>query len=63
VALAIRDAGISASYIATAVVALVTALGDQIREMTSPHGQAVDESTFPRGRWPNPNTGSYNYAS
>jgi len=63
VALAIGEAGISAGYITAAVVALVTMLGDQVKEMTTLHGQAVDESTFPGGRWPNPNTGSYNYAS
>ncbi|HYS40695.1 MAG TPA: hypothetical protein VEO01_34205, partial [Pseudonocardiaceae bacterium] len=60
---AIGEAGISAGYITAAVVALVTMLGDQVKEMTTLHGQAVDESTFPGGRWPNPNTGSYNYAS
>jgi hypothetical protein len=63
IALAIGDAGITAGYVTTAVVGLVTVLGDQVREMTTLHGQAIDESTFPGGRWPNPHTGSYNFAS
>jgi hypothetical protein len=63
VALAIGDAGISAGYIGGAVSALVVALGTQTDQMVQLHSQAVDESTFPGGRWPNPNTGSYNYAS
>jgi uncharacterized protein YukE len=63
VGIAIGDAAISAGFINTAIGALLTVLTAQAGTMVTLHGQAVDESTFPGGRWPNPNTGSYNYAS
>jgi hypothetical protein len=41
----------------------VGVLTAQAQQMVSLHGQATDNTAFPGGKWPDPNTASYNYAS
>lgn len=63
VALAFGEAAVTPAMITAAVVTLVAALGVQAQQMTTLHGQAIDNTAFPGGRWPDPNTGSFNHAS
>jgi len=63
VGIAIGDTTITAGLINTAVGALLAVLSAQAEAMVTLHGQTVEESAFPGGRWPNPNTGSYGFAS
>jgi hypothetical protein len=63
VALAVGDTTVSAGLIITAVTTLIAVLTAQTQQMVSLHGQTVDNSVFPGGKWPNPNTSSYNFAS
>lgn len=63
VALAVETTTVSSGMIIAAVGALIAALTAQSQQMVSLHGQATDNTAFPGGHWPNPNTSSYNYAS
>jgi hypothetical protein len=63
VALAIEEASLGPAAIATALSALVAVLGAQTTAMNTLHSQVVDNSTFPGGKWPDPATSDYNYAS
>ena len=62
VALAVGDTSISAGLIIAAVTALVGVLTAQAEQMVTMHGQVVDNSAFPGGKWPDPSTGSYEHA-
>lgn len=62
VALAFGETSISAGLIMGAATALLTVLTAQAEAMLTLHGQVVDNSTFPGGKWPDPNTGSYDHA-
>jgi uncharacterized protein YukE len=59
VALAVEEAGVNTGLIIAAVTTLTAVLGVQAQQMVTLHGEAVDASTFPGGRWPDPITGSY----
>jgi hypothetical protein len=59
----VGDTTVSAGLIIAAVTTLTALLTAQTQQMVSLHGQTVDNTVFPGGKWPNPNTGSYNYAS
>lgn len=59
VALAVEEAGVNTGLIIAAVTTLTAVLGAQAQQMVALHGEAVDASTFPGGRWPDPTTGSY----
>jgi hypothetical protein len=63
VALAVEEAGVNTGLIITAVSLLAAALGVQAQQMSVLHGEAVDNSTFPGGTWPDPTTASYNDGS
>jgi hypothetical protein len=63
VALAVGEATVTAGMVAGAITALVTSLGVQAGEMVSLPGDAVDDSAFPSGRWPDPCTSTYGHAS
>ncbi len=62
VVLAFGEMSISAGLIMGVAAALLTVLTAQAEAMVTLHGQVVDNSTFPRGKWPDPNTGSYGHA-
>jgi hypothetical protein len=49
--------------IATAIATLTAFLGTQATSMISLHGEAVDVSKFPDGRWPRSNTSTYGDAT
>jgi len=63
VALAVEEAGVNTGLIIAAVTTLTAVLGAQAQQIATLHGEAVDASTFPGGRWPDPTTGSYNDGS
>lgn len=63
VGLAVGDTTVSAGLIITAVAALGVVLTAQSQQMVSLHGQAIDDAAFPGGKWPDPHTDTYNYAS
>jgi hypothetical protein len=63
VVLALGEASLGPAAIATAIGALGTVLGAQAATMNTLHSQVVDNSTFPGGKWPDPGTSGYNYAS
>ena len=51
-AMVVADAGVSTGMITAAVASLVALLGTEASQMVSLHGQAVDDTAFPGGRWP-----------
>lgn len=59
VGLAVEEAGVNTGLIIAAVTTLTAVLGAQAQQMVTLHGNAVDASTFPGGRWPDPTTGAY----
>jgi hypothetical protein len=63
VALAVGEVSGISALITGAVVTLLGVLTAQSEGIVSLHGQTVDNDAFPGGRWPDPNTGSYNQAS
>jgi len=42
---------------------LAAALATQGQQLIGLHGEAIDNSTFPGGKWPDPTTGSYGNGS
>lgn len=62
-ALAVGETTVGIGLIITAVGGLLTVLTTQSNEMVALHGQAVDNSAFPGGRWPDPYTATYGHAS
>jgi uncharacterized protein YukE len=57
--LAVEEAGINTGLIIAAVTTLTAVLGTQAQQLVNLHGQAVDNSAFPSGRWPDPTATSY----
>jgi hypothetical protein len=62
-ALMIEEAGFTTASITAAVTTLTAFLGAQATSMVNLHGEAVDSTSFPGGRWPRANTGEYNDAT
>lgn len=58
-ALVVEEAGVNTGLIIAAVTTLTALLGAQAQQLVALHGEAVDDSTFPGGHWPDPNTGGY----
>lgn len=58
-ALVVEEAGVNSGLIWAAIGTLTAALGSQAQQMIGLHGEAVDNSTFPGGHWPDPTTNSY----
>jgi hypothetical protein len=53
----IEEAGVNSSLVISALTTLGAALTAQAASMIALHGEAVDNSAFPGGRWPNPVSG------
>lgn len=62
-ALVVEEAGVNSGLIWGAIGALTAALGTQAQQMISLHGEAVDDSTFPGGHWPDPVASSFRNGS
>jgi len=62
-AILLEEAGINTAIITTAVGALTGFLGAQAYAMVKLHGEAVDNSTFPGGRWPSADSSTYSDAT
>ncbi|OLR91429.1 hypothetical protein [Actinokineospora bangkokensis] len=58
-AIVVEEAGVNSGLIWAAIAALTAALGAQASQMVALHGEAVDASFFPGGKWPDPTTGAY----
>jgi hypothetical protein len=56
-ALIVEEAAVNTTMIAGAVSLLMGTLAAQATSMVALHGEAVDNSTFPGGHWPNPVAG------
>lgn len=64
IALVVEEAGVDTALITGAVTALGGVLASQLSQISTLHGQAVDNSTFPGGKWPDPSTaGKFNDSS
>lgn len=59
----LEEAGVDTAIIATAIITLTAFLGAQATTMISLHGEAVDVSKFPEGRWPSSQTATYSDAT
>lgn len=57
--LIVEEAGVNSGLIIAAVTTLTALLGAQATQMGVLHGEAIDASLFPGGRWPDPATGNY----
>lgn len=63
-ALIVEEASLNTGLIIAAVTTLVGVLSAQASAMVALHGEAVDNSSFPGGHWPNPiAAGPYDHAS
>jgi hypothetical protein len=60
-ALIVEEAGVNSGLIWAAIAALAAALGTQAQQLISLHGEAIDNSTFPGGHWPDPTPTAYNH--
>ena len=58
-ALIVEEAGVNSSLIWAAIGALTAALATQAQQLIGLHGEAIDNSVFPGGHWPDPTTASY----
>ena len=47
------------ALLGSAVTALITSLGIQASQLVTLHGEALDRSAFPGGRWPDAVAGRY----
>jgi hypothetical protein len=61
-AIVLEEAGVNTAIIATAVATLTAFLTAQATTMVNLHGEAVDQSSFPGGKWPSANTSTYSTA-
>jgi hypothetical protein len=62
-ALIVEEAGVNTGLIIAAVSTLSAVLGAQATQMVVLHGEAVDNSTFPGGQWPNATPGQFSDAT
>ncbi|MCP2322176.1 hypothetical protein HDA40_000683 [Hamadaea flava] len=62
-ALIVEEAGVNTGLIIAAVTTLTALLGAQAAQMSTLHGEAVDASMFPGGKWPNPVVAGYSDGS
>ncbi|MCK2240678.1 MULTISPECIES: hypothetical protein [unclassified Crossiella] len=61
--LVLGEISISIGMLGGLVTGLTAFLGSQAQNLISLHGEAVDNSFFPGGKWPDPFTGSFNDGS
>jgi hypothetical protein len=59
IGLCVEEAAVTPGLLATAVTSLVTSLGVQVSHFVALHGEALDRSAFPAGRWPDATTGRF----
>lgn len=62
-AMVVADAGITAGMVIAAVTTLGAVLTAQAAQMVVLHGDSIDNSKFPGGKWPDSTTGNYNDAT
>lgn len=62
-AIVLEEAGVNTAIIATAITTLSAFLAAQATSMVNLHGEAVDNSAFPGGKWPSPNSSTYSDAT
>ncbi len=62
-ALVVEEAGVNSGLIWTAISLLVGLLGAQAQQLIAVHGETVDNSAFPGGKWPDPLSSTYNDAT
>lgn len=60
---AVGEIAVDATLIGFALNSLFTVLRTQMEQLAALHGEAVDDSVFPDGHWPDPITDSYNDSS
>jgi hypothetical protein len=58
--LIVEEAGVNSALIWAAIGTLTAALGTQVQQLVGLHGEAIDNSFFPGGKWPDPTVGTYN---
>lgn len=58
-AIVLEEAGTDATAIWAAVAAITSFVSSQAAAMAALHGETVDPSSFPGGRWPDPTTSAY----
>jgi hypothetical protein len=61
--LAVEEAGVNTAMIVAAVAALTTLLAAQASQMVVLHGEAIDNSVFPGGKWPQSTSGTFSDAT
>lgn len=61
--LVVEEAGVTAAVVTGAVSALTAVLAAQVTTMTGLHGELVDHSQFPAGRWPRAVAATYSDAT
>jgi hypothetical protein len=59
----VAQAGIDSAMIWGAICVLATGLGVQAQQLITLHGEAVDNSFFPGGHWPNPVVAAFSDAT
>jgi hypothetical protein len=59
----LAEAGVNTTIIGTALIALAAFLAAQAGSMVVLHGEAVDAASFPAGKWPSPNSSTFNDAT
>ncbi|MFV2104703.1 hypothetical protein [Micromonospora sp. LOL_024] len=62
-ALMLEEAGVNTAIIGAALTTLGTFLAAQAGTMIVLHGEAVDATAFPAGKWPSSNTSTFNDAT
>jgi hypothetical protein len=62
-AIVVEEVGVNTTTVVGLIAGLTTALGAQAQQMIGLHGEAIDNSSFPGGHWPNATTGNYNNGS
>lgn len=62
-AIVLEEAGVNTAIIAAAITTLSAFLAAQAASMINLHGEAVDRSAFPGGKWPAPNSSTFSDAT
>jgi hypothetical protein len=62
-AIIVEEAGVNSALIWAAIGSLTAALATQAPQLISLHGEAIDNSFFPGGHWPDPVTSAFSDAT
>jgi hypothetical protein len=57
--LIVEEAGVNTGLIIAAVASLTALLGAQASQIAVMHGESIDNSVFPSGRWPESTAGTF----